>query len=276
MATSMQSDAALNAEEVKACCAALYESDWARLLLGESFHPGGLALTERLGALLCLRPDDHVLDVAAGNGSSALRLAERFGCTVLGVDYSAANVERANAAAHDAGLAERVRFVQGDAERLNLPELSVDALICECALCTFPDKRAATSEFRRVLRDGGRVGISDVTREAALPAELHDLLARVACIADAQPAHEYLTLLRDAGFADERVERHDEALQELVGGVRTRLLGAQLLLALGQVTPPFPAADLSKAQGLARAAAAAIAAGQLGYALIISAAPAAV
>jgi arsenite methyltransferase len=60
------------ADEVKACCAALYESDWARLLLGDSLHPGGLALTERLGSLLGLGPGDRVLDVACGPGTSAL------------------------------------------------------------------------------------------------------------------------------------------------------------------------------------------------------------
>ena len=52
------------AAEIKACCAALYESDWAKLLLGDSFHPGGLQMTERLGTLLQLRPGMVVLDVA--------------------------------------------------------------------------------------------------------------------------------------------------------------------------------------------------------------------
>jgi hypothetical protein len=44
------------ADEVKTCCATVYQSDWARLLLGDSFHPGGLELTEHLGTLLDLRP----------------------------------------------------------------------------------------------------------------------------------------------------------------------------------------------------------------------------
>ena len=48
-------------EELKSCCAALYEKDWVRLLLGNSYHPGGLALTERLGQLLSLRPGMRIL-----------------------------------------------------------------------------------------------------------------------------------------------------------------------------------------------------------------------
>ena len=67
-------------EDIKACCALLYESDWAKLLLGHSFHPGGLALTHRVGTLLGLKPDMRLLDVAAGQGSSAIYLARQFGC----------------------------------------------------------------------------------------------------------------------------------------------------------------------------------------------------
>jgi hypothetical protein len=66
--------------EVKQCCANLYESDFAKLLLGESFHPGGLKLTERLGQLLQLSPHSRVLDVASGTGISPFALAETFGC----------------------------------------------------------------------------------------------------------------------------------------------------------------------------------------------------
>jgi len=52
---------ATEAATLKTCCANLYESDWARLLLGDSFHPGGLALTERLGTLLNLQLGYRVL-----------------------------------------------------------------------------------------------------------------------------------------------------------------------------------------------------------------------
>src|SRR5260370_41659650 len=79
--------AGAHTDELKACCAAVYASDWARLLLGESFHPGGLALTERLGTLLDLGPGKRVLDIAAGQGSSAIFLAQRFGCEVIGAEY---------------------------------------------------------------------------------------------------------------------------------------------------------------------------------------------
>ena len=80
---------------LKQCCAAVYESDAARLLLGESFHPGGTRLTERLGQIVKLTPQARVLDVAAGKGTSATFLAARFGCEVVGIDFSRKNVEEA-------------------------------------------------------------------------------------------------------------------------------------------------------------------------------------
>src|SRR5215831_17596434 len=82
--------------DVKQCCAHLYESDFAKLLLGDSFHPGGFKLTERLGQLLWLGANSRLLDVASGRGTSAMFLAERFGCEVIGVDYGRQNVDRAN------------------------------------------------------------------------------------------------------------------------------------------------------------------------------------
>src|SRR5216684_2412999 len=82
-------------QNVKQCCAAFYGSDLARLLLGDSFHPGGTHLTDRLGQLTQLSRDSRVLDVAAGRGTSAFRLAQSFGCEVVGVDLSEDNVKLA-------------------------------------------------------------------------------------------------------------------------------------------------------------------------------------
>ncbi len=257
------------AATLKACCANLYESDWTRLLLGDSFHPGGLALTERLGTLLDLGPHARVLDVASGKGTSAIHIAQRFGCEVVGVDFSARSVEDAIVASVNAGASDRVRFKHGDAESLPFAEAEFDALVCECSFCTFPDKHTAASEFARVLKPGGRVGLSDLARSGPLPKELDSLLAWVACLADAQPVDEYAAYLRRAGFTDIRVEPHNHALSELVNTIRSKLLGAELLVNLGKLH--LPNADFEQAKALARAAANAVRADNLGYALIVAA-----
>jgi arsenite methyltransferase len=255
------------AEELKTCCAALYQSDLARLLLGETFHPGGEALTLCLGQLLQLGPTSKVLDVAAGQGTSAILLAQRFGCRVLGIDYGEDAVRQANERARSLGLSHLVSFQQGDAERLPVANASFDALLCECAFCTFPDKAAAAAEFRRVLRPGGRVGLSDLTRSGEVPPELQGLLAWIACIADALPVERYVQLLSDAGLTVETIERYDEALDELVRSVQGKLLGVEMLIKLKQIELPL-ALDFAQAKTLAKAAAAAVRAGQFGYVVL--------
>src|SRR6266511_4051317 len=81
----MTESSALESDVVKSGCATVYASDWANLLLGDSFHPGGLTLTSRLGQLLGLDASSTVLDVACGRGSSAIHLAQTTGCRVIGV-----------------------------------------------------------------------------------------------------------------------------------------------------------------------------------------------
>jgi ubiquinone/menaquinone biosynthesis C-methylase UbiE len=266
--------APIGSAEAKACCADLYASEWARLLLGDSLHPGGLALSERLGVLLGLGAESRVLDLAAGPGTSALHLARIFGCQVVGVDFSPQNVALAQAAADSAGLSDRVEFSVGDAERLSaFRDNHFDAVVCECAYCTFPDKAAAAHEIARVLRPGGRFGLGDLTRSGPLPAELEGLLAWVACIADALPVERYIADCEAVGLRIERVEAHDEALAELVRQVRGRLLGAEVLMKLKRLDLPRAVSDLEHAKVLARHAAEAVQAGTLGYSLMVAAKP---
>jgi arsenite methyltransferase len=259
-------------QSLKSCCANVYQSDWARLLLGDSFHPGGMALTGYLGAALHLGPERRVLDVAAGQGTSAIHLAQRFGCTVLGIEYGQVAVERATLAAQAAGVARLVTFEQGDAEQLPVPTESFDAVVCECAYCTFPNKALAAAEFARVLSPGGRVGLGDLTRRGEIPAELQGLLAWIACIADAQPLENYERYLTEAGLTIQFVEQHDDALTDMVRDIQAKLLGTELLVKLNKITLPGEI-DLAQAKTMARAAATAIQARRFGYAVVIATKP---
>lgn len=253
-------------EDLKSCCATLYESDMARMLLGDSFHPGGLRLTQRLGEKLGLRAGLRVLDVASGKGESAIFLAQTFGCEVVGVDFGAENVKQASTRASDAKVDHLVSFRQGDAEKSDFPDASFDVVICECAFCTFPDKTAAASEFVRVLKPGGKVGLSDLTRATTLPPELTGLLAWVACIADARPAGEYAGYLETAGMGGIEIEPHDEALAEMVRDIQAKLLGAELMSKLKKLD--LGGIDFAQAKSMARAASDAVRGKMLGYAIV--------
>src|SRR5262249_40844202 len=109
----------LSPQDIKACCADAYSSDLVALLLGQSYHPGGAALTRRLADQIGLHGLHHmgalrrVADIACGRGATARLLASEYHVTVDGVDASRANVDHACAAAKQAGLAQRVRFHLG-------------------------------------------------------------------------------------------------------------------------------------------------------------------
>jgi SAM-dependent methyltransferase len=260
---------ATDPETVKACCAAAYGVDLVGLFLGESYHPGGADLTRRLADLLALRPDDRVLDVAAGTGTSAVLLAAERGVEVVGLDLGRNQVARATARAKAAGLAGRVRFEMGDAERLAFDHGSFDAVICECALCTFPDKGTAAAELARVTRPGGRVGISDVWLEPArLDPDLAGLAGRVACLADARPILEVRGLVEEAGLRIDHVERHDDALAATIEQVEARLRALRLL-----DLPALRTLNLRRAIDLARRAGDIVRTGGAGYLLLCAARP---
>lgn len=260
--------------EVKACCAAAYSTDAVALVLGPSYHPGGLALTRRLADVLELSPGQRVVDVASGPGTTARLLAAEYGVIVDGVDLGEAAVERARAASAPADVADmtgRVRFHRGDAERLPLPDGIADAVVCECAFCTFPGKEAAAAEFARVLRPGGRVGITDVTvAGAGLPAELTTMAAWVACIAGARPAQEYAAILGAAGLKVVSAEAHDDALAQMIGQIeaRVRLLR---MTAAGQLAAA--GVDTGAVLRYSALAGRAVAGGLIGYRLLVAEKP---
>lgn len=267
-ASPTTSSPVLEGPALKQCCAQFYDSDLATLLLGESFHPGGLELTARLGQQLALTPGDRVLDVAAGRGASALLVAERFGCEVTGIDYGVASVQAANAEAAFRGLAKRVRFHRADAETLPFADDEFDALICECAFCTFPDKRRAAQEFARVLRAGGRLGLTDLTSVRPQPPALAGLMGWIACVADARSVDEYVDLLQATGFTMETVQAQDAALKDLIWTVTGRLLAAEILTARKQLH--LPGIDFAQARALVKAAADAVERGNLGYVMLVA------
>ncbi len=261
-----------DARAVKACCAELYSRDVVRLLLGETLHPGGLALTERLTKLLRLGSTHHVLDVAAGFGTSALFLARTVGCRVDGLDLSHPNLGRAERSAQEAGLDGTVRFFAGDADALPYRDGVFDAVLSECALCTFPDKGKAAREIFRVLAPGGRLGLADVTlRPESLPDDLRGVLMQAACLSDARTAEGYRGLLAEAGFDRFSMEEHPEAIAALLRQIRARLLLARLASLSDQRR--FDGVDLQAVEAVVTRAEELVRDGVIGYVLLVGERP---
>jgi arsenite methyltransferase len=218
--------------------------------------------------LIELRPGERLLDVASGTGSSAILAAREFGCVAAGLEYSPEAVRAAQQAADAAGLCDSVGFVEGDAEKLPFADGSFDAALCECSLCTFPDKLGVLREIRRVLRPGGRLALSDVVADRPrLPPELDGALATIACIGEALSHEGYADLLAAAGLAFGSIETHNADADALAERVHDRLRASRIL-ALDSAADT--AIGVDDALELVAAARRAIAEGGLGYSIFIA------
>ena len=176
--------------------------------------------------------------MASGLGTNAIFLAKHFDCQVVGADFSQSVVEQAQVKSREAGLGNQVKFKVADAECIPFDDRSFDVVVCKCAFCTFPGKDIAAWQFWRVLRPGGRIGLSDLTRIEPFPSELNNLIAWVACIADSQPIEKYSHILENGGFSVNQIEVHEPALTELIDEIRYKVLVAKLMVKLKKLDFP--------------------------------------
>ncbi|GAA2214293.1 hypothetical protein GCM10009850_097580 [Nonomuraea monospora] len=154
-----------------------------------------------------LRDGEVVLDLGSGGGIDVLLSARRVGARgkVYGVDASLDMLALARRNAEQAGAAN-VEFLHGTIERVPLPDRSVDVVISNCVINLSGDKAAVLAEASRVLRPGGRFGVSDVVAEGALDPEARAAAERrIGCVAGALPVPEYRRLLAAAGFTNVRI-----------------------------------------------------------------------
>ncbi len=211
--------------------------------------------------------NDSLLDVATGQGTSAVLAAEEQRCRVVASDLSAANLERAAAEASRRGVADHLSVQRSDAENLPFEDDSFDVVLCECAFCTFVDKPTAAREMVRVLRPGGRLALSDMTLKVQdFPRDLDTLLMRVACIADALSQEQLVDQLEQVGFGEIEVVDASWALTEMVQQIRQRILAAELLSKLGKVS--LGGIDLAEGKRLANRSLEIIGDGIVGYVML--------
>ena len=154
-----------------------------------------------------LREGETVLDLGSGAGIDVLLSARRVGPTgrAYGLDMTDEMLAAAQRNAAEAGVGNAV-FLRGVIEDVPLPAETVDVVISNCVVNLSPDKEAVFRELARVLRRGGRIGISDVVAEDRLaPAERAERGSHAGCIAGALSRGEYVAGLTAAGFADVEV-----------------------------------------------------------------------
>jgi arsenite methyltransferase len=160
-----------------------------------------------------LSAGETVLDLGSGGGIDVLLSAQRVGPTgfAYGLDMTDEMLGLARGNAADAGVTN-VEFLKGFIEQIPLPEESVDVVISNCVINLSVDKPQVFSEIHRVLRPGGRIGISDIVAQDHLSTEERAERGDwVGCIAGALSYTEYRTQLEAAGFSDISLEATHQA-----------------------------------------------------------------
>jgi len=164
-------------------------------------------------ALASLRPGETVLDLGSGAGFDCFLAARAVGETgrVIGVDMTHEMLRKARANADQGGYTH-VEFRLGEIEHLPVADASVDVIISNCVINLSPEKAQVFRDAFRVLKPGGRLAVSDVVATAPFPHEVqHDLALRAGCVAGASFLDDLEGMLKDAGFADIRIQPKDES-----------------------------------------------------------------
>jgi SAM-dependent methyltransferase len=168
-----------------------------------------------------LHEGEVVLDLGSGGGIDVILSAKRVGPsgTAYGLDMTDEMLALAQANVAESGVAN-VHLLKGVIEQIPLPAGSVDVVISNCVINLSTDKAAVLAEIGRVLRPGGRVGVSDVVAEDRLtPEDRAERGSYVGCIAGALSRSEYLAGLEAAGFEDVSVEFTHEVADGMHGAI---------------------------------------------------------
>ena len=209
-ATNRRSDSAAQA----ACCAPDGTAVFGDILYADDDR-ASLPEAAVLASLGCgnptavaeLRAGERVLDLGSGGGIDVILSARRVGPTgrAFGLDMTDEMLELAVRNAADAGVTN-VEFVRGTIESVPLPSSTIDVVISNCVINLAADKAAVFREIARVLRPGGRVGVSDVVADDSLsPAERAERGSFAGCIAGALSFDEYRVGLAAVGLTEVEV-----------------------------------------------------------------------
>ena len=171
--------------------------------IGTTKHMGGFETTRELIELCHINKDTYVLDVGCGVGATACYLAKRYGCSVVGVDIRESMIARSSERAKKEGIEDRVEFRVADAQNLPFEDALFDVVICESVVTFIKDKQKAVSEYARVAKPGGYVGLNEERWIEIPPAQLVERVRHIWDIKPDIPTFEgWMGLLQGAGLSD--------------------------------------------------------------------------
>ena len=164
-------------------------------------HPGGRASTDQLLAWAALKPGDRVLDIGCGVGTTAIRIAQETGASVVAADISSLMRERAIRNVRNAGV-ENVTVEHADILNLPYADGSFDCVLAE-AVTMFVDRPRAAAELARVCKPGGRVLATEFCwRKPPTPQAREIFLGQVCPGLQFDSVQEWVQIYSGAGLTD--------------------------------------------------------------------------
>lgn len=179
--------------------------------------------TDRLVEASGVAPDAHILDIGCGLGGPAMRIAKVHGRKVTGVDLVETNVATARTRVAEAGLADKIEIIQGDATALPFSDGSFDAVFTQDALCHVPDKAAALAEAARVVRGQGAIGITDWVETSTMTQVRREQVLDALSAPNLQTQAGYAETLEANGFKTTVSEDISGVFASFYDGVMERL-----------------------------------------------------
>lgn len=192
--------------------------------VGLTKHIGGLQATEALIALCHIGESKYILDVGCGAGVTPCFIARNCSCRVVGVDILEGMIEKSKERARREGVLDRVEFTAADAQDLPFNNDVFDAVITESVTAFPEDKQKAVTEYARVTKPGGYVGLNESTwLKSPPPPELvawasQDLGANVQSLTSS----EWTGLLEGAGLSEIVTQTSEINVQDETRGIFRR------------------------------------------------------
>lgn len=169
--------------------------------MGISKHIGGAKATDELMGLCHIAKDSYVLEIGCGSGMATNYIAKKFGCRIMGIDISSRMVDRARE--NTRGIEKgRVEFRVADAQKLPFKDETFDAVISESVTAFMQDKAVALSEYKRVLKKGGYIGLNETTWIKKPTKELSDYFIKAVGGVKPESKEKWKQLLEEAGMKE--------------------------------------------------------------------------
>lgn len=213
---------------------------------GGTKHYGGLKASRELIELCHLSKGKYVLDVGCGVGITACYIAKRYDCKVVGVDICERMIDWSNRKAKREGVVDRVEFRVADAQQLPFDDTLFDVVICESVTAFVEDKQRAVSEYVRVTKPGGYIGLNEAAWiKAPPPTELVEYLSRITGVKKILTFDGWKGLLEGSGLRNMEVRTYKiDKLSQFINeiralGFRDYLRGWYKFLSLGIKSSAF-------------------------------------